>query len=64
MHVITAALADYVLPAASQFEKCEYTLFSFEYPSNYVHVRRPVLPPLAGTLSEPEIYTRLAQALN
>ena len=59
----TAALADYVLPAASQFEKCEYTLFSFEYPSNYVHVRRPVLPPLAGTLSEPEIYTRLAQAL-
>lgn len=60
----TAALADYVLPAASQFEKCEYTLFSFEYPTNYVHVRRPVLPPLAGTLSEPEIYTRLAQALN
>ena len=60
----TAALADYVLPASSQYEKCEYTLFSFEYPTNYFHVRRPILPPLPGTLSEPEIYTRLAQAMN
>ncbi len=60
----TAARADYVLPAASQFEKCEYTLFSFEYPTNYFHVRRPLLPPLADTLPEPEIYTRLAQALD
>lgn len=60
----TAALADYVLPAASQFEKCEYTLFNFEYPTNYFHVRRPVLPPLVGTLAEPEIYTRLARALD
>ncbi len=59
----TAALADYVLPASSQFEKCEYTLFSFEYPTNYFHVRRAVLPPLAGTLPEPEIYTRLAREL-
>lgn len=60
----TAAMADYVLPASSQFEKCEYTLFNFEYPTNYFHVRRPVLPPLAGSLPEPEIYTRLARALN
>lgn len=60
----TAAVADYVLPASSQFEKCEYTLFSFEYPTNYFHVRRAVLPPLAGTLPEPEIYTRLARALD
>ena len=60
----TAALADYVLPASSQFEKCEYTLFSFEYPTNYFHVRRAVLPPLVDTLPEPEIYTRLAQAMN
>lgn len=60
----TAALADYVLPASSQFEKCEYTLFNFEYPTNYFHVRRAVLPPLAGTLPEAEIYTRLARALD
>ena len=60
----SAALADYVLPASSQFEKCEYTLFSFEYPTNYFHVRRAVLEPLAGTLPEPEIYARLARALD
>lgn len=60
----TAAQADYVLPASSQFEKCEYTLFNFEYPVNYFHVRRPLLAPLAGTLPEPEIYLRLATALD
>ncbi|MBI4695659.1 MAG: molybdopterin-dependent oxidoreductase [Gammaproteobacteria bacterium] len=59
----TAELADYVLPACSQYEKCEYTLFTFEYPTNYLHVRAPVLPRQAGTLAEPEIYTRLARAL-
>ncbi|MGE0487057.1 MAG: molybdopterin-dependent oxidoreductase [Gammaproteobacteria bacterium] len=60
----TAAQADYVLPASSQFEKCEYTLFTFEYPANYIHVRRPLLAPLPGTLPEPEIYLRLARALD
>ncbi|HUN52375.1 MAG TPA: molybdopterin-dependent oxidoreductase [Candidatus Sulfotelmatobacter sp.] len=59
----TAKLAHYVLPAASQYEKTEYTLFSFEFPTNYFQVRAAVLPPLAGTLPEPEIYTRLARAL-
>jgi anaerobic selenocysteine-containing dehydrogenase len=59
----TAALADYVLPASSTFEKCEFTLFNFELPTNYFHVRAPVLPPLAGTLAEPEIYGRLARAM-
>lgn len=59
----TAAQADYVLPASSQYEKCEYTLFNFEYPVNYFHVRRPLLPPLPGTLPEPEIYLRLVTAL-
>jgi anaerobic selenocysteine-containing dehydrogenase len=59
----TARLAHYVLPAASQFEKTEFTLFNFEFPTNYFHVRAGVLPPLAGTLPEPEIYTRLAIAL-
>src|ERR1700757_350700 len=59
----TARLADYVLPASSQYEKCEFTLFNFEFPTNYFHVRPAVLPPLPGTLAEPEIYTRLARAL-
>ena len=59
----TAAQAHYVLPASSQYEKCEFTLFNFEVPTNYFHVRAPVLQPLAGTLSEPEIYGRLARAM-
>src|SRR5215813_12269057 len=59
----TAQLAHYVLPAASQYEKTEFTLFNFEFPRNYFQVRAPLLPPLEGTLPEPEIYTRLARAM-
>jgi anaerobic selenocysteine-containing dehydrogenase len=59
----TAAQAHYVLPASSQYEKCEFTFFSFEAPKNYFHVRAPVLQPLPGTLPEPEIYARLAREL-
>jgi anaerobic selenocysteine-containing dehydrogenase len=59
----TARLADYVLPASGQYEKWEYTLFNFEFPVNYFHARAPVLDPLPGTLPEPEIYTRLLQAM-
>ncbi|WP_024511257.1 molybdopterin-dependent oxidoreductase [Bradyrhizobium sp. ARR65] len=59
----TARLAHYVLPASSQYEKCEFTLFNFEFPTNYFHVRPGVVPPLQGTLPEPEIYTRLSRAL-
>jgi len=59
----TARFGHYVLPTPSQFEKTEFTLFNLEFPINYFHVRAPVLPALPGTLSEPEIYTRLARAL-
>jgi len=59
----TARLAHYVLPASSQYEKCEFTLFNFEFPTNYFHVRAGVVAPLEGTLPEPEIYTRLTRAL-
>jgi anaerobic selenocysteine-containing dehydrogenase len=59
----TARLADYVLPAASQFEKHEATFFNFEFPRNVFHLRRPLLDPLPGTLSEPEIHARLCEAL-
>ncbi len=59
----TAQLADYVLPASSQFEKWEATFFNFEFPRNYFHLRRPLLDPLPGTLPEPEIHARLVEAL-
>jgi anaerobic selenocysteine-containing dehydrogenase len=59
----TAQLADYVLPAASQFEKAEATFFNFEFPHNYFHLRHPVLDPLPGTLPEPEIHARIVEAL-
>ncbi|EWM19328.1 molybdopterin oxidoreductase [Kutzneria sp. 744] len=59
----TAALADYVLPAASQHEKWEYTFFDFEFPTNYFHLRPPLFDPLPGTLVEAEIYARLFEEL-
>jgi anaerobic selenocysteine-containing dehydrogenase len=59
----TAACAHYVLPAASQYEKWEYTLFNFEFPTNYFHLRVPLFDPLPGTLPEPEIYTRLLRTM-
>lgn len=59
----TARLAHYVLPAASQFEKPEATFFNFEFPRNTFHLRHPLLDPLPGTLSEPEIWARLVRAL-
>ncbi len=59
----TARLADYVLPAASQYEKPEATFFDFEFPDNVFHLRHPLLAPLEGTLPEPEIHTRLVRAL-
>lgn len=59
----TAALADYVLPAASQHEKFEYTFFDFEFPTNYFHLRPPLFDPLPGTLVEAEIYARLFEEL-
>ena len=59
----TARLADYVLPAASQFEKPEATFFTLEFPHNDFHLRHPLLEPLPGTLPEPEIWARLVGAL-
>jgi anaerobic selenocysteine-containing dehydrogenase len=59
----TAALSHYVLPAATQFEKWEFTAFNFEFPINYFHLRPPLFEPLPGTLPECEIYSRLLQAM-
>lgn len=60
----TARRADYVLPAASQFEKWEATFFNLEFPHNTFHLRAPLLEPLDGTLPEPEIHARLIRALD
>jgi len=59
----TARLADYVLPAASQFEKAEATFFNFEFPRNVFHLRRRLFAPPPGPLPEAEIHARLVEAL-
>jgi anaerobic selenocysteine-containing dehydrogenase len=59
----TARLADYVLPAPTQFEKWESTFFNFEFPRNVFHLRRPLLEPPPGVLPEPEIHACLVEAL-
>jgi formate dehydrogenase len=59
----TARHADYVLPAPSQYEKWEATFFTLEFPHNAFQLRAPILDPLPGTLTEPEIHSRLVRAL-
>lgn len=59
----TAELADYVLPASSQYEKFEATFFPSEFPDNFFHLRRPLLEPLPGTMEEAEMHARLIEAL-
>ncbi|MFW2383032.1 MAG: molybdopterin-dependent oxidoreductase [Acidimicrobiales bacterium] len=58
----TARHADYVLPAASQYEKWEATFFTGEFPENVFQLRRPLLPPAEGTLPEAEIHARILKA--
>ena len=59
----TAREADYVLPASSQFEKCDATFFNLEFPRNGFHLRHPLFAPAPGTLSEAEIHARFIEAL-
>jgi anaerobic selenocysteine-containing dehydrogenase len=58
----TAREADYVLPAATQYEKWEATFFNFEFPDNYFHLRKPLFQPLGDALPEAEIHARLVEA--
>ena len=58
----TARLADYVLPAATQYEKFEATFFNFDFPKNIFHLRHPVVAAPEGVLPEPEIHARLVEA--
>ncbi|MDX1511716.1 MAG: molybdopterin-dependent oxidoreductase [Nitriliruptorales bacterium] len=60
----TARLADWVLPASSQFEKAEATFFTSEHPANAFHLRHAVLPRLGDTLPEAEIHRRLVRQLD
>lgn len=59
----TARLADYVLPVASQYEKAEATFFNFEFPRNYFHLRKALMPAPDGLFSEAELHARLVEAL-
>ncbi|MCA9699263.1 MAG: molybdopterin-dependent oxidoreductase, partial [Myxococcales bacterium] len=59
----TAMLADYVLPASTQYEKAEATFFNFDFPKNYFHLRPRLMPPPPGPLPEAEIHARLCEAL-
>ena len=58
----TARLADYVLPAPTQFEKYEATFYNFDFPRNIHHLRHPVRTAPEGLLAEPEIHARLVEA--
>lgn len=60
----TARNADYVLPAASQFEKHEASLFTLHFPHNSFQLRRPLMEPLPGTRTEPDIYTEVIDRLD
>lgn len=59
----TALEADYVLPASTQYEKAEMTFFSAGFPDNTLTLRAPIFEPLAGTLPEAEMHSRLAKAM-
>lgn len=59
----TARHADYVLPTANQFEKWECSFFNLDPIENVFHLRKPVLSPPTGVLTEAEIHSRLVEAL-
>ncbi|MED5261926.1 MAG: molybdopterin-dependent oxidoreductase [Myxococcota bacterium] len=59
----TARHAHYILPAASQYEKVETTFFGGGFPDHVFLLRKPLFPVAEGTLTEPEIHSRLCRAL-
>ncbi len=59
----TAALADYVLPASTQYEKAEATFFNFDFPENMFQLRPRLLPAPDGPLPEAEIHARLCMEM-
>jgi anaerobic selenocysteine-containing dehydrogenase len=59
----TAAIADYVLPTPTGYEKWEIAGFPKGYPEIFAQLRPPVVPGPEEALPEPEIYVRLAEAM-
>lgn len=59
----TAVIADYVLPTPVGYEKWEIAGFPKGYPEIYTQLRPPVVPGPPEALPEPEIYVRLAEAM-
>jgi formate dehydrogenase len=59
----TAGRADYILPGSSQYEKVETTFFGGGFPDNVFQLRHQLFEPLNGTLTEPEMHSRLCRAL-
>jgi anaerobic selenocysteine-containing dehydrogenase len=59
----TARQADYILPAATQYEKWEATFFNFEFPDNYFQLRKPLFEAPPEALPEAEIHARLVEAM-
>jgi anaerobic selenocysteine-containing dehydrogenase len=59
----TAQLAHYVLPTPVGYEKWEIAAFPKRFPEIDVQLRPPVIPALGDGLPEPEIYTRLVEAM-
>ena len=59
----TAQHADYILPGSSQYEKVETTFFGGGFPNHVFQLRQQIFEPLAGTLTEPEMHSRLCKAL-
>ncbi len=62
VHTETTEQADWILPASSQYEKAEATFFASNFPANTFHLRQAIVEPMEGTLTEPEIHSRLVQA--
>lgn len=60
----TARAADYVLPTPVGYEKWEIAAFPKGYPEVYVQLRPPVVAASGEALPEPEIYARLAEAMD
>ncbi len=60
----TAQVADYVLPTPVGYEKWEIAAFPKGYPEIFVQVRPPVVAGPPEALPEPEIYARLAEAMD
>jgi anaerobic selenocysteine-containing dehydrogenase len=60
----TAREADFVLPAPTGYEKWEVCAFPTGFPEIKAQLRPPVVPAPPQAIPEPEIYARLAEAMD